>query len=43
MNGPYVADYLRSVFKDLAGAHGVNQEMKVRPGTNVIDVALSFK
>ena len=44
LNGPYIDDYLRSVLRGPASdAHGVQQQLNVRPGTNVIDVAIAFK
>jgi outer membrane protein assembly factor BamA len=44
MNGPYIDEYVKAVLKGPArGVHGVGRELNIRPGSNVMDVAITFK
>ena len=43
LNGPYVGEYIKVVGQGLKGVAGVSQELKLRHGTNIIDVVISFR
>jgi outer membrane protein assembly factor BamA len=44
MNGPYVEDYLREVLASFRGRiRGVSRELRVRPGSNVVDLVITFR
>jgi outer membrane protein assembly factor BamA len=44
MDGPYVDDYLRGVFKALKGpTKSVSTKLSPRANTNVVDVIIAFK
>lgn len=44
LDGPYIDDYFREVFKMLKGAaKSVSRDLRPQPGSNAIDVTLTFK
>lgn len=44
MNESYIEEYLRSALQVLRGeVKGVSREMRIRPGTNITDVIVTFR
>jgi outer membrane protein insertion porin family len=44
LNGPYVDDYLRALFKVMKGSRkSVSKQLRPQPDSNLVDVVLSFK
>jgi outer membrane protein insertion porin family len=43
MNEPYIGEYLRTLLPTLQGVKSVSRDLRVRPGTTVVDVIVSFR
>jgi len=42
MNNPYVDDYLKEVLQRVE-TNGVGRQMKVREGTTIVDLTITFR
>ncbi len=43
LNRSYITKYIKEIFQGVQGATSVSQEFKLRKGTNIIDVVISFR